>query len=59
MNDRLVHLERALRQWFLPTLLLGVVGLEGLGVERDGKSAKPIAKPAKSGRLDFLKKVFV
>ena len=32
---------------------------EGLGVERGGKSAKVSKKPTKSGRLDFLKKVFV
>ena len=35
------------------------VMFEGLGVKRRGKSAKMKAKPAKSGRLDFLKKVFV
>ena len=32
---------------------------ETLDVKRGGKSAKLIAKPAKSGRLDFLKRVFV
>lgn len=32
---------------------------EGLGVKRGGKSAEVSAKPAKSGRLDFLKRVFV
>ena len=31
---------------------------EGLVEKRGGKSAKVSAKPTKSGRLDFLKKVF-
>ncbi len=35
------------------------VMFEGLGVKRGGKSAKLSVKPEKSGRLDFLKRVFV